>query len=72
LVKDHPNEAKEILDNLPDDKAASFWYFLFDGPHPDNEQSAVDMVIDSLGSDSKQSKLLSEQYKKLQIDWKFH
>jgi len=72
LVEENINEAKEILDHLPDEKAASFWYFLFDGPHPNKEQNAVDSLSNLLGKKSKQSKLLSEQFKKIQIDWKEH
>lgn len=72
LVKNQTNEAKDILDNLPDEKASSFWYFLFDGPHPNNEKESVDLLINLLGKDSKQSKLLLKQFKKLQVDWENH
>lgn len=74
LIKDQPNEAKEILDSLPDKKAASFWYFLFDGPHPSDKEivKKVDSLSSLLGKNSKQSKLLSEQYKKLVVDWSEH
>jgi hypothetical protein len=74
LISKHPNETKEILDNLTDEKAASFWYFLFDGPHPTDKESVkkFDLLKDRLGSDSKQAKLLSEQFQKLEIDWKNH
>ncbi len=74
LIKDQPNEAKEILDSLPDKKAASFWYFLCDGPHPNDKEivKKVDSLSSLLGKNSKQSKLLSEQYKKLVVDWSEH
>lgn len=74
LIKDHSNEAKEVLDNLPDDKASSFWHFLFDGPHPTDKEIVrrVDLLSDSFGKKSKQSKLLSEQYKKLVVEWSEH
>lgn len=72
LVKDQTKEAKEILDNLPDEKASSFWYFLFDGPHPNNEKEGVDLLVNLLGKDSNQSKLLLKQFKKLQADWENH
>jgi hypothetical protein len=74
LIKDHPNEAKEILDKLSDEKAASFWYFLFDGPHPSDKENKnrVDLLSNVLGKNSKQSKLLLEQYKKLLVDWSEH
>lgn len=67
LVKDHPKEAKEILDNLPDESAASFWYFLFDSPHPNDKQNVrnFELMQFTLGKDSKQSKLLAEQVQKL-------
>lgn len=74
LVKDSPNETREILDNLSDEKAASFWYFLFDGPHPADKGivKKVETMNNLLGKNSKQSKLLSEQYEKLKTDWKNH
>jgi len=74
LVKDHPNEAKETLNNLPDEKAASFWYFLFDSPHPNDKEivKRVDLLNNLLGKSSKQSKLLSEQYQKVRVDWEEH
>jgi hypothetical protein len=67
LIKDHPNEAKEILDSLPDDKAASFWFFLFDGPHPNDKENVkrVGLLSNLLGKKSKQTKLLLEQFQKL-------
>ncbi len=72
LVKNYPDKTKEILDNLTDEKAASFWYFLFDGPHPTNEEKKFELLKEHLGKDSKQSKLLSEQFQKLETDWKNH
>jgi len=67
LVKAHPNEAKEILNNLPDEKAASFWYFLFDSPHPNDKQNVrnFELMQFALGKDTKQVKLLAEQFQKL-------
>ena len=74
LVEKYPTESKKILDILSDEKAASFWYFLFDGPHPTDKASVkkFDSLKDRLGKDSKQAKLLSEQFQKLEIDWKNH
>jgi len=74
LIKDNPNETKAILDTLPNSKASSFWYFMFDGPHPTDQENIkkVDLLRNLLGKDSKQSKLLSEQYKKLLVDWSEH
>lgn len=74
LIKDNSNTTKELLDSLPDDKAASFWYFLFDRPHPTDKENSkkVDILRNALGKNSKQSKLLSEQYKKLVVDWSEH
>jgi hypothetical protein len=74
LIKDNPNETKEILDALPDNRASSFWYFLFDRPHPGDKENVkkVDLLRDSLGRNSRQSNLLSEQHKKLVADWKEH
>ncbi len=66
-VKKYPNETKKILDNLSDKKAASFWYFLFDGPHPSDKENVgnFESLIKLLGEKSTQSKLLSEQFQKL-------
>jgi hypothetical protein len=74
LIIDNPSKAREILDSLPDEKAASFWYFLFDRPHPTDKENKkrVDSLSSLLGKNSKQSKLLSEQYKKLVVDWSEH
>lgn len=67
LIKSHPKKAKEILDNLPDEKSASFWYFLFDSPHPNDKQNVrnFELLQFTLGKNSKQSKLLSEQFQKV-------
>ena len=67
VVKKYPVETKKILDNLSDEKAASFWYFLFDGPHPSDKENVADFESLSklLGEKSKQAKLLSEQFQKL-------
>ena len=74
LIRNNSVAAKEILDKLPDDKAGSFWYFLFDRPHPSDKENLqkVGSLKDSLGKDSKQSKLLEEQYQKLKVDWSKH
>lgn len=74
LIKENPDEAKDILNNLPNEKAASFWYFLFDSPHPNDREivKRFDLMINLLGKNSKQSKLLSEQYQKVKVDWKEH
>lgn len=74
LVKKFPNETAAKLDNLPDEKAASFWYFLFDGPHPTDTEKVkkFESLKDSLGKDSKQEQLLEQQYEKLKTDWKNH
>lgn len=71
LIKVHPEEAKEIIDALPDDKAASFWHFLFDGPAPNDKEKVkkVDLLSNLLGKQSNQSKLLLEQYQKVRTDW---
>ncbi len=70
IVKKHSDETKQILDNLPDEKSASFWYFLFDGPHPSDKENIADFELLSklLGEKSKQAKLLSEQFQKLLKD----
>ena len=67
LIKGHSTEAKGILDNLPEENAASFWYFLFDGPHPNDKRNVrkFELLLLNLGKDSKQSKLLKEQFQKL-------
>lgn len=72
LIKKQPEEAKTVLDKLSNENAASFWYFLFDGPHPNNYKSAVKSFSELLGKQSKQSKLLLEQFQKVQKDWEEH
>ncbi|MEJ7847771.1 MAG: hypothetical protein WKF92_06770 [Pyrinomonadaceae bacterium] len=74
LVKDHSNETKDILNNLSDERAATFWYFLFDSPHPSDKEivKRVDSMNNLMGKNSKQSKLLTEQHQKIRIDWKEH
>lgn len=67
LVKDNPNKTKEILDNLTDQKASSFWYFLLDGAHPTDKEKVkrVNLLVGLLGKDNKQSDLLLKQFQKL-------
>ncbi len=74
LIKKNPIETKKILDGMSDEKAASFWYFLFDVPHPNDSENLnkVKELQDALGKETKQSKLLDNQYKKLLIDWSNH
>lgn len=74
LVKRQPDEAKKILDEMPDNKASSFWYFLFDGPHPGDRENLkkVDLLAKLMGKKSTQARLLSEQYKKLTVEWNEH
>ena len=69
LVKDNPDKTKEILENLPDEKASSFWYFLIDGPHPADKEKEerVDLLVELLGKDNKQSKLLLNQFQQLKL-----
>lgn len=74
LIKDNPHQTEEILNALPDNKASSFWRFMFDGPHPGDKEiiKKVNLLRDVLGKNSKQSKLLVEQHKKLLADWSEH
>lgn len=67
LVVKHVDDASKILDDLSDETASSFWFFLFDGPHPgDNENvSKFHLLSDKLGKSSKQSALLEQQFNKL-------
>lgn len=67
LVSRYTRATQEILAKLPDYQAASFWYFLFDGPHPADAENVimVNHLLNRLGSRSKQAKLLRDQYKKL-------
>ena len=67
LVRKHPTEAKGILDNLSDERAASFWYFLFDSPHPNDKQNVTNfkLIQMALGKDSKQARLLADQFQEL-------
>jgi hypothetical protein len=71
LIEKYPVEAERILDNLSDEKASSFWYFILDGPHPEDEGKVKEFnsLLQLLGKDRKQAKLLSEQHKKVQKDW---
>lgn len=74
LIRRNPLEAKKILEGLPNKEAASFWYFLFDVPHPADKENSkkVELLRNILGKNSKQAKLLTEQYKKLLDDWREH
>jgi len=69
LIKRDPNSTKEILDNLSDAEASSFWFFLFDGPHPTDKQNLekFQLLRKLLGEKSQQSKLLSEQFERLLV-----
>ena len=67
LVKEHPNELSQLLNKLSDDKASSFWFFLLDGAHPTDKEKVkrVELLNNLLGENSKQSRLMLEQFKKL-------
>jgi hypothetical protein len=68
IIEHNPNETEDLLDNLPDDLASSFWFFLFDGPHPNDKTNVAnyESLQALLGKNSKQSKLLAHQFQKLQ------
>jgi hypothetical protein len=55
-----------------DEKAFSFWYFLFDGPAPRDQvkEKLQNRLVKLMGSKSKQSKLLLEARKKVLEDWR--
>ncbi|MEP7147793.1 MAG: hypothetical protein ABI857_02825 [Acidobacteriota bacterium] len=63
-VKTNTVAARQMLDALPEKEASSFWYFLFDGPHPEDKQKRANFaaIQDLLGPKSKQSELLEKQF----------
>jgi hypothetical protein len=68
FISKHPKETEEILNSLVEDQASSYWYFLFDGPHPNDKRNLENgrLLSNLMGSDGKQSKLLLLQIRKLQ------
>jgi hypothetical protein len=71
LITKNPVLAQSILDGLSDQKAISFWYFLFDFPTPKDKESQnqVESVKDRLGRNSKQAKLLDQAFNRLLREW---
>jgi len=71
FIRNNRKLVTEILDSLPDEKAASFWYFLFDLPTPLDPAriEQAKKLENALGRNSRQAKLLREQYAKLTAEW---
>jgi len=67
FIKSNPNEALKILEKIPEKDASSFWYFLFDGPHPEDKENLrnVNMLTKLFGKDNLQSSLLMKEYENL-------
>lgn len=67
FVRENPAESKEILDRLPETQASSFWFFILDGPHPQDNATLekVNVLVNALGKESKQSQLLEVQHQEL-------
>ncbi|MBK9162974.1 MAG: hypothetical protein IPM21_03545 [Acidobacteria bacterium] len=67
LIKENPAESEEILDRLPETQASSFWFFVLDGPHPQDNATLekVNVLVNALGKESKQSQLLTVQHQEL-------
>lgn len=67
LIKGNYKIALSMLDKLSNENAGSVWYFLFDGPHPNNEDNleTITYLSDKFGKDSKQVQILREQFNRL-------
>ena len=72
LVRKYPNESAARLDNMPDKKASSFWFFMFDGPHPGSspKMELFHSVQTVMKGHRKQYSLLNEQVEKLLLSHK--
>lgn len=70
LIIDNPNVFLEILNTKPDKEAASFWYFVLDSPHPDNDQNKefIAKLSKQFGESHKQVLLLKTQFEKVKAD----
>jgi len=59
----------KILNKKTDDEIASFWFFLFDGPHPDNYQGNYEDLYEFLLIDNPRlAQLLKKAYTQLLSD----
>lgn len=67
LIKRNPETTLKILNSLTDEESSSFWYYLFDGPIPENRfnEQNIDTLYILFGKQNKQSKLLREQFEAL-------
>ncbi len=74
LVLKNSGTVSVLLNGISDEKAASFWHFLFDRPHPKDKENVerVTSLIELLGNDTRQGKLLAQQHEQLVRDWKDH
>ena len=70
LIKENPKEAQSILDELSEKEYSSIWYFLFDGPHPNDKEAVKNIAYlsNQMGENSKQIKSLKTQFKKLSTE----
>lgn len=74
LIRENPRKTDEILEGLPEERAASFWHFILDGPHPNDKEilKKVNTLRKILGKNGKQSRLVLEQHKRLLAEWREH
>jgi hypothetical protein len=70
LIINNPNVFFEILNNKSDKEAASFWYFVLDSPHPNNDQNKefVAILSKQYGVSNKQILILKKQFEKVKAD----
>ena len=57
---------------MPDEALAGFWYFVIDGPHPNNEHNIeiIAILSKTFGDTNKQVLLLSQQFDSVKQDEK--
>lgn len=67
LIKSNHQEALESLNSITKEEASSFWHFLFDGPHPEDNKNKddVDTLMKLFGKNNAQTLLLKLEYEKL-------
>lgn len=66
LIKSNPQESLKILNNISRKEASSFWFFLFEGPHPEDKENKenVNALMELFNKDSTQTLLLKQEYEK--------
>ncbi|MFV0545598.1 MAG: hypothetical protein ACK5ND_05275 [Bacteroides sp.] len=67
LLENHSDKVFEVLSTKSESESKQFWYFIFDSPHPDNEQNKklIADLSNKFGSENNQISYLKEEFAKV-------